>query len=209
MATTSWQLTGDYFETCSCDYVCPCIPTGLAGKPTKGWCTFAFAFHIGKGNYGKVRLDSLNFAVVGHTPGVMGEGNWSVGLIVDERAKAEQEQAITSIASGQAGGPMAALAALIGRFLGVEKKSIRFTKSGIRREVIIPGVLDQGVEGVLGAAKPKEPLYIDNTVHPANSRLALAKATRSHVHVFGLDWDDTTGRNNGHFAPFKWRGSAK
>ena len=47
--------------------------------------------------------------MIGYTPGVMLEGNWSVGLIVDERATAEQEQAIAAIASGQAGGPMAAL----------------------------------------------------------------------------------------------------
>jgi hypothetical protein len=43
-------------------------------------------------------------------------------------------------------------------------------------------------------------------MHPANSRLALATSRGSHLHAFGLDWDDTTGRNNGHFAPFAWRG---
>jgi hypothetical protein len=42
-------------------------------------------------------------------------------------------------------------------------------------------------------------------LHPANARLALAKATGSHLHAFGLDWDDTSGNNNGHFAPFNWR----
>lgn len=209
MAKTSWRLTGDYFETCSCDYLCPCLPTSLTGRPTKGWCTFAFAFHIGKGQYGKVKLDGFNFAVVGHSPAVMSEGNWSVGLILDERAKPDQEHAITSIASGQAGGPMAALTPLIGKFLGVEKKRIRFEKNGMRRAVSIPGLLDQAIEGVSGAVKPKEPLYIDNTRHPANSRLALAKATRSHLNAFGLTWDDTSGRNNGHFAPFRWRGSSK
>jgi hypothetical protein len=206
MAKTRWEIRGDYFESCSCDYVCPCLPTGLAGRPTKGSCTFAFAFHIAKGNHGKVKLDNLNFAVVGQAPGIMGQGNWSVGLVIDERAKPEQEQAITGIASGQAGGPMAALAPLIGKFLGTERRAIRFTKNGLKREVAIPGVLDQAVEGVAGAAKPKEPLYIDNTLHPANARLALAKATRSHLHVFGLGWDDTSGGNNGHFAPFAWKG---
>jgi hypothetical protein len=39
----------------------------------------------------------------------MGKGNWSVGVIADARASAEQHDAITSIASGSAGGPMAAL----------------------------------------------------------------------------------------------------
>ncbi len=42
-------------------------------------------------------------------------------------------------------------------------------------------------------------------MHPANARVALARATDSHLHAFGLNWDDTSGKNNGHFAPFDWR----
>jgi hypothetical protein len=37
-----------------------------------------------------------------------------------------------------------------------------------------------------------------------NSRLSLAKATRSRFNVFGIRWDDSTGTRNGHFAPFAW-----
>jgi hypothetical protein len=66
-------------------------------------------------------------------------------------------------------------------------------------------MLEQSCEGVASVSDPTQPLYIDNTMHPANSRLALAKATGSHLHAFGLDWDDTSGNNNGHFAPFNWR----
>ncbi len=40
-----------------------------------------------------------------------------------------------------------------------------------------------------------------------NSRLALAKATGSHLHAFGIAWDDASGRNNGHFAAFDWKSS--
>jgi hypothetical protein len=45
---------------------------------------------------------------------------------------------------------------------------------------------------------------IDNVAHPVNTRLALAKATRSRFNVFGMRWDDSTGTRNGHFAPFAW-----
>ncbi len=201
----TWQIAGDYFETCSCDYVCPCVPTNLAGTPTKGWCNFAMVFNIEKGNSDAVKLDGLTFAVIGHTPEIMGKGNWSVGLIIDDRASAEQKQAITMIASGQAGGPPAILTGVVGKLLGVESRPITYKKDGLRRSVSIPKMLDQGCEGVASVANPAEPLHIDNTMHPANSRLALAKATASHLHAFGLDWDDTTGNNNGHFAPFNWR----
>jgi len=206
MAHPSWQIAGEYFETCSCTYVCPCLPSNLAAPPTKGHCYFAFAFQVERGHYGQVRLDGLSFAVLGYTPGVMAEGNASVGVILDARASREQQDALTAIASGQAGGPMAALGPLITTFLGAEAKPIQFEKNGMSRAVSIPGVLDQAVEGVPSVSKAGEPLYLDNTMHPANSRLALAKAKRSHLHAFGLSWDDTSGGNNGHFAPFTWQG---
>jgi hypothetical protein len=207
MSSVAWQISGDYFETCSCDYLCPCVPSNLAAQPTKGHCDVAMVFHIEQGQYGTTALDDLNFALVAHTPDVMGKGDWSVGLITDERATPEQQQALTAIASGQAGGPAAGLAPLLGQFLGVEAKPIHYQRTAMGRSVSIPGLLDQACEGVPSVANAGEPLYIDNTLHPANARLALARATRSHLHAFGLDWDDTSGNNNGHFAPFAWRAS--
>ncbi len=208
MANPVWTVRGDYFESCSCDYVCPCLASNLTATPTKGDCVFAFAFRVDQGRFGTVPLDGLCFAMVGMTPGAMVQGNWKVGLIVDERATAEQEQAIAAIATGQAGGPMSALGPLIASFLGVEKKPIRFEKSSLRRAVSIPGVLDQAVEGVASAGNPDEPIVLDNTMHPVNPRVALAHATRSRLSAFGLNWNDSSGRNNGHFAPFSWQGAA-
>jgi hypothetical protein len=161
-------------------------------------------FHVERGQYGTTKLDGLSFAVLLHTPGPMIQGNWTVGVVVDERASAPQREALTSIASGQGGGPMAALGPLVGRFAGVEAKPINVDDQGMRRSVSIPGVLDIAIEGIAGA-KQDEPIYLDNVGHPAASRLALAKATRSHMHAFGIDWDEKSGRNNGHFAPFAWR----
>lgn len=66
-------------------------------------------------------------------------------------------------------------------------------------------LLDQALEGMPGAS-PSEPMYIDNVGHPSNIRLGLARATRSHMHAFGLNRDDVSGKNNGHFAPFNWSG---
>ena len=204
MANVQWQISGEYFEACSCDSVCPCPTSGLAARPTKGSCDAGLVFHVQRGQYGSIRLDGLSFAVLLHTPGAMIQGNWTVGLVLDERASKEQREALTTIASGQGGGPMAALGPLIGKFAGAEAKPIKIESSGMRRSVSISGMLDLAVEGIPGANQG-EPIYLDNVAHPAASRLALAKASRSHMHAFGIDWDETSGRNNGHFAPFAWK----
>jgi hypothetical protein len=203
MATPQWKISGDYFEACNCDSVCPCPTSGLAARPTKGSCDAGLVFHVERGAHGPTTLDGLNFAVLLHTPGPMIAGNWTVGVIVDERATAAQREGLVAIGSGQGGGPMGALGPLVGNFAGVETKAIRIERDGMRRSVSIPGVLDLAVEGIPGASA-SEPIYLDNVGHPAASRLALAKASRSHMHAFGINWDDTSGKNNGHFAPFSW-----
>src|SRR6188472_3803684 len=146
MATPSWNITGQYFETCSCDFVCPCILGQMAARPSKGSCTFAMTMQIERGSFGSVPLDGLAFLVLGYTPEEMGKGNWSVGLVIDQRASAEQREAITAIASGTAGGPMAALSGLIGKFLGVEQAPIRFDRSGLNFAVKAGDLVDMAVE---------------------------------------------------------------
>lgn len=206
MATPSWQLNGQYYETCSCDFVCPCVPGGMAVRPTKGSCTFAMAFSVERGTYGTTSLDGLGFIVLGFTPEEMGKGNWSVALIADERATAEQRDAIAAIASGAAGGPMAALSGLVGKFLGVESAAIHFDRNGAKWSVKASTFVDMAGEGVKGInPNATEPIHLDNTGHPAADRFALARASRSHVQALGLAWDDVSGRNNGQYAPFSWR----
>src|SRR5215510_7045886 len=162
MATPSWKVSGQYYETCSCDFVCPCVPAGLAARPTKGSCNFAMAFSVDRGSYGAVSLDGLGFIVLGFTPGEMGNGNWSVGLIADERATAEQRDAITAIASGAAGGPMAALSGLIGQFLGVESASIRFDRADNSWSVTASPFVEMAAVGAKGLNPSAEPLHLEN-----------------------------------------------
>jgi hypothetical protein len=206
MTAQSWTASGQYYETCSCDYVCPCILGQMAVSPTNGSCTFAMAFQIERGNYGTVPLDGLGFIVLGLTPEAMGKGNWSVGVIADDRASADQREAIAAIASGSGGGPMAALSGLVGQFLGVESAPIRFERDGAKWSVTAASLVDMAAEGAMGVnPTATEPLYLDNTGHPAANRVALAHALKSHVDALGLRWNDTSGKNNGQYAPFNWR----
>jgi hypothetical protein len=207
MAMPAWKISGQYYETCNCDFICPCVPWKMAVNPSKGTCTFAMAFQIERGTYGPVSLDGLGFIVLGFTPGAMANGNWSVGLIADQRASVEQRDAIAAIASGAAGGPMAALSGLVGKFLGVESAPIRFHRDGVQWSVEAPGMIDMAAEGARGInPNATEPMHLDNTGHPAADRFALAHALKLHVNALGLKWDDTSGKNNGQFAPFSWQG---
>jgi hypothetical protein len=163
------------------------------------------AFSVDRGSYGLLSLDGLGFIVLGFTPEEMGKGNWSVGLIADERASAEQRDAITAIASGAAGGPMAALSGLVGKFLGIESSPIQFDRRGASWSVKASAFVDMAAEGVCGLnPNSSEPIHLDHTGHPAADRFALARASSSRVRALGLAWEDLTGKNNGQYAPFSW-----
>ena len=91
-------------------------------------------------------------------------------------------------------------------FEGVEARPIEFRMDGLKRSTSIPGILEFAIEGVASRSNNGEPLYLDNTAHPASRRLALARSSETHVHGFGLELDMTARGNNGHFAPFSWTG---
>ena len=204
MAAPAWNVNGQYYETCNCDFVCPCVPGQLAVRPSKGDCQFAMAFQIERGAFGSLKLDGLGFIVLGYTPEAMGKGNWSVGLITDARASNEQRDAITSIASGQAGGPMAALAGLIGKFVGVESAPITFDRNGRTWSVKAGQLLDMSATGASGL-NPDTELRLEHTGHPAADSFTLARASKSRIEALGLSWSDATGGNNGQYAPFSWK----
>jgi len=201
-----WRIEGQYMETCNCEFLCPCITSNLVAQPTEGDCKAAVAMRIDKGQKDGVALDGLAFIVFLHSPKAMAEGNITVGLIVDERATDKQTEAISAIATGAAGGPMAALGPLVGKVAGVEKRPISFQSDGLKFAVKAGELIDQAIEGVAGPAQPGAPIFLENTGHPVNSKLALAKATRSKFDLFGIRWNDSSGTRNGHFAPFAWSG---
>jgi hypothetical protein len=181
------------------------VLTQLTAKPSKGSCTFAMSFKIERGAFGATPLDGLGFIVVGFTPAEMGKGNWSAGVIVDERASAEQRDAIVAVASGAAGGPMAALSGMITNFVGVESAPIRFERDGAKWSVNASSFVSMSAEPAMGIdPAATEPLQLGNTGHPANTRFSLAHARHSNLKAFGLSWNDTTGKNNGQYAPFTW-----
>lgn len=205
MAAPHWKLSGEYMESCNCDYLCPCIYTNPQGPATRDHCTALMVYRIDEGSYGNVDLSGLKFAFVIRSGKVMADGNWIFAGVIDETADPAQREALSAIVSGTAGGPPSMIRDnLVSDFRGIEFKPVEFTMEGLARAAAIPGVLSFAIDGVASRNRSGNPLYIDNTAHPANRRLALARSRETHVHAFGLDMDLVGKGNNGHFAPFAW-----
>ena len=205
MPEQKWTMRGEYMESCNCDYLCPCVYTNPQGPVTYDHCTAALVFRIDAGKYDNTELDGLKFALVIRSGKVMADGNWVFAGVVDERANPAQRRALAAIVSGEAGGPPGFIRDnLVSDFRGVEFKPIEFNMDGLKRSTVIPDVASFEIEGVAPRNRPGEPLYIDNTAHPANRRLALARSKETHIHGFGLSLDFAGKGNNGHFAPFAW-----
>jgi hypothetical protein len=204
-APPRWSLQGDYFENCNCDFLCPCLfaPTGpLTALPTQGYCDVLFAFHIDRGVYGSVALDGLNAVTAAHADGVMGAGGWKLAVYIDERASAPQREALGAILSGAAGGPMGALAPLIGEVISTKYVPITFTKEGKRRAVAIPNVAQMAVDGIPSMAPASEVWVAAG--HPFNpEQLALATGEAGSTFTdLGMRWDNSG--KNGHYASLTW-----
>jgi hypothetical protein len=200
-----WRLTGDYFENCNCDVVCPCLVSKavpMTSRPTQGVCDVLLAFHIDHGSYDGAALDGLNVVLAVHAPGPMADGNMSVAAYIDERADDRQTAALGAIFTGADGGPMAAFAPLITTQLGVKKTSIRYETQGKSRSVEIPGIARMAVEP-LPTAHPGGEIWA-SLGHPvAPDRLALAVGQAGSTFAdYGMRWDNS-GRN-GHYAPISW-----
>lgn len=206
-ATVTWQIEGDYFENCSCDVVCPCIFSAnppLSSRPSShnGACEVPIAFHVDRGRYGDTGLDGLNTVVVGRTPGPMGEGDMQVAIYLDERADQAQQEALTAIFTGAAGGPMGLLAPLVGEVLGARQTRIDYRIEGKRRVCEIPGVLSMAVRPVQ-SVDPDAELVVHNA-HPfAMGGVVLAVGEEGSTFAdHGLSFDNS-GRN-GHYARIAW-----
>jgi hypothetical protein len=199
----SWRLKGSYVETCSCDLICPCNASFDHGA-TYDYCRVVLAFNIREGEIEGTDIAGCKVAAIADTPKVMTDGNWRIGVFVDERATDEQADKLVKVFSGQLGGPMEALAPLIGEFAGVERAPIEFEDDGLRHGVRVGEVIDFEIEDIVPFGKENgEPIRFDGMFHPVASDLTIAEATRSRINAFGIEYTGRTGLST---AEFSWAG---
>src|SRR5438874_2443927 len=137
----AWSLKGSYVETCSCGLICPCNATFDHGA-TNDYCRATLGFHIREGEIDGTEVSGLNVVAIIDTPKVMTDGNWNLGMYIDENANDEQADKLQKVFTGELGGPMEGFAPLVGEVRGVERAAIEISDDGLRHTVKVGDAID-------------------------------------------------------------------
>jgi hypothetical protein len=197
----SWNLSGRYVETCSCELMCPCNLSFDHGA-TYDFCRVTLCFDIEQGEIEGTDVSGLKFVAIADSPKVMTEGNWKLGAFVDDNASDEQMDKLVKVFTGQLGGPMEGLAPLIGEVLGVERATIEVGHDGLRHSVRVGDAIDFEIEDIVPfGIEDGTPIKFDGMFHPVAPDLTMAEAQRSQISAFGIEYEGKTGVS---YANFSW-----
>ena len=196
----SWNLDGSYFETCSCDLICPCTAS-LALGATYDRCNVTLVFHVKSGEVEGTDVSGLTVAAVADTPKVMTDGNWRLGVVIDEAASDEQAEKLGAVFSGALGGPMESLGPLVGENLGVKRAPIEVNEDGLAHSIRIGDEVDFEIEDIVPfGVETGEPAKITGIFHPAGPELTVSRATRSRINAFGIQYEAKSGFSASEFS---------
>jgi hypothetical protein len=180
--------------------MCPCNLSFDHGA-TYDFCRVTLVFNIHEGEIEGTDIGGLKVAAIADTPKVMTDGNWRLGVFVDERATDEQLEKLVQVFGGQLGGPMAALAPLVGEMLGVERAAIEVVDDGLRHSVRVGDVIDFEIEDIVPfGVETGRPVRFDGMFHPVAPNLTMAEATRSRINAFGIAYEGKTGVSTSEFS---------
>jgi hypothetical protein len=196
----AWKLEGSYFETCSCEVVCPCTASMALGADYDR-CRVVLVFAVREGDVEGTDVSGLTVAAVADTPKVMSEGNWRMGVFIDEAASEEQAEKLGAVFGGQLGGAFAALGPLVAENLGVQRAPIEVREDGLRHSVKIGDAIDFEIEDVVPfGVESGEPARMTGIFHPLGSELTISRATRSSINAFGIEYEGKTGLSKSEFS---------
>jgi hypothetical protein len=197
----SWNLNGSYVETCSCELMCPCNLSFDHGA-TYDFCRVTLVFNIREGEVDGTDIGGLKVVMIADTPKVMTEGNWRLGLLVDNQATDEQAEKLVQVFTGQLGGPMEALGPLVGEMLGVERARIEVNDDGLRHSVRVGDAIDFEIEDIVPfGVETGQPVRFQGGFHPIQvPDLTMAEAKRSRINAFGIEYEGKTGLSTSEFS---------
>lgn len=184
----SYHLEGRLLEVCNCNVLCPCW---IGEDPDNRTCDTIVAWHIDRGTVDGLDVGGNTVAAVAHVPGNILAGNWRAAIFLNEDASAEQEAALLKVYTGQAGGPVADLAALIGEVVSVQRAPIRFTVDEGKGELAIGTDYFAELEPYRGTTGGQTTLSdtVFSTVPGAPVFVGKAPTYRSKNPALGIDLD--------------------
>ncbi len=196
----AWNLTGSYMETCSCELMCPCNLSFDHGA-TYDFCRVTLAFAIREGQVEGTDVAGRKVVLIADTPKVMTEGNWRLGVYIDDAASDEQFDALVKVFGGQLGGPMGALAPLVGEVVGVERAAVDITEDGLRHTVKVGDTIDFEIEDIVPfGVETGQPVRFDGMFHPVGPDLTMAEARHTRINAFGISYEGKTGLSKSAFS---------
>jgi hypothetical protein len=196
----AWNLTGSYAETCSCELMCPCN-LSLDHGATYDFCRVTLAFDIRHGDIEGTDIAGRRVVLIADTPKVMTDGNWRLGVYVDDQSSDEQLDKLLKVFGGQLGGPMAAVAPLVGEMVGVERAAIEVTDDGLLHRVRVGDTIDFEIEDIVPfGVETGEPVRFQGMFHPVASDLTMAEARRTRINAFGISYEGRTGLSKSEFS---------
>ena len=196
----AWQVKGTYFETCSCNVVCPCAVASFDIGADYDRCAFALVFSVAKGEIDGTDVSGTRVVAIGDTPKVMTDGNWSLGMFIDAETD-EQVEKLGGVFGGAMGGPMEGIAALVGDMRGIERATIEVKEDGLAHSVKIGKEVEFAVEDVVPlGVETGEPSRAVGISHFAGSELTISKATEASINAFGIEVDGKSAFST----PFSW-----
>ncbi len=184
----AYHLEGRLLEVCNCNVLCPCW---IGEDPDNGTCDTIVGWRVDKGTIDSVDVSGLTIAAVAHVPGNILQGNWTAAIYVDDHASKAQEEALLKVYTGQAGGPVADLAKLIGTVVSVERAPIRFEVQGGKGTLAIGTNYYAELEPFLGPTGKSTTLTetVFSTVPGAPVFVGKATSYRSKNPALGIDLD--------------------
>jgi len=196
----AWNLSGSYVETCSCELMCPCN-LSLDHGATYDYCRVVLAFNIKTGDVEGTDIGGRKVVLIADSPKVMTEGNWKLGVYIDDGASEEAFDKLVQVFGGQLGGPMAALAPLVGEMLGVERATIDIGDDGLSHRVTVGDSIAFEIQDIVPfGVEDGTPVKFNGMFHPIGNDLTMAEAQTSKINAFGISYEAKTGLSKSEFS---------
>jgi hypothetical protein len=140
MATsTHWQMSGNGYEFCNCDFGCGCNFGGFPNSKD-GSCRALVGLDIAQGRCGDVMLDGIKCAAIVEWPKAIHDGGGKCVFVVDPSTTDEQIGVLAQIFGGKLGGMPWELLGPTFEVVGLEKVKITIEGHGRKSVFKMEGI---------------------------------------------------------------------